>query len=595
MNILRVRANAEAPWQTLDVIVGPQGPQGEVGPKGDKGDTGERGERGEQGPQGIQGKQGLQGIQGPKGDKGDQGPKGDTGATGPRGVQGETGPQGPQGPQGIKGETGPQGLTGERGPQGLQGAQGIQGPVGPKGEAGTSVAHTWNGTLLTLTSASGTSTADLRGPQGDQGPVGERGPQGDRGIQGEQGIPGRDGRDGTTPIKGVDYFTAAEKQEIIDAAVKAVDVEGLDLSRYATTTYVQTAINASAPDLSPYAKKTDIPSTTGLATEQYVQNAIAAVDPKVDLTDYYNKAQTDAAIDKAVEVKKLDLINYYTKGETDLKVQNVVDDMAQLASKDYVRAEIAQAQFDHKEVDLSLYALKTDIPSLEGLASEEFVNVAVEGFATEDYVAEEVKDLASQSYVLEKIAEAQLAEKDVDLSAYALKSEIPDMDDYATIRYLDEQINAIELLEGPRGPQGPAGISVSHSWNGYNLILTSSSGTSTVNLRGAQGERGIQGPRGEQGIQGPQGEKGQDGNVAFDALTDAQKAMLKGDKGDQGERGERGLQGAQGEKGEQGPRGLAGEAGKTPVRGVDYYTVEDEANLISAIIAALPVAEEVAY
>ena len=71
--------------------------------------------------------------------------------------------------------------------------------------------------------------------------------------------------------------------------------------------------------------------------------------------------------------------------------------------------------------------------------------------------------------------------------------------------------------------------------------------------------------------------------------------MLKGDKGDQGERGERGLQGAQGEKGDQGPRGLAGEAGKTPVRGVDYYTVEDEANLISAIIAALPVAEEVAY
>jgi hypothetical protein len=35
--------------------------------------------------------------------------------------------------------------------------------------------HEWNGTILTITSDSGTSSADLKGPKGD---MGVRGPQG---------------------------------------------------------------------------------------------------------------------------------------------------------------------------------------------------------------------------------------------------------------------------------------------------------------------------------------------------------------------------------------------------------------------------------
>ena len=107
------------------------------------------------------------------------------GPQGPQGIQGEQGergPEGPQGEQGIQGERGPQGvqgLTGEQGPQGIQGEQ------GPKGEDGVSVTHSWSGTVLTVTSASGESSADLKGPQGEvgpQGPQGERGPAGDGGV-----------------------------------------------------------------------------------------------------------------------------------------------------------------------------------------------------------------------------------------------------------------------------------------------------------------------------------------------------------------------------------------------------------------------------
>ena len=102
-----------------------------------------------------------------------RGEKGETGERGPAGERGETGPAGPQGEQGPQGE---KGATGEQGPQGIQGEQ------GPKGEDGVSVTHSWSGTVLTVTSASGESSADLKGPQGEVGP---QGPQGEKGEKGD--------------------------------------------------------------------------------------------------------------------------------------------------------------------------------------------------------------------------------------------------------------------------------------------------------------------------------------------------------------------------------------------------------------------------
>ena len=46
------------------------------------------------------------------------------------------------------------------------------------GKDGISATHEWNGTVLTVTSASGTSSADLKGEKGDRG---EQGPQGVKG------------------------------------------------------------------------------------------------------------------------------------------------------------------------------------------------------------------------------------------------------------------------------------------------------------------------------------------------------------------------------------------------------------------------------
>lgn len=70
----------------------------------------------------------------------------------------------------------------------IKGGQGLQGPKGEDGKDGAdgiSVTHSWNGTTLTITSASGTSSANLKGA------------------------------DGQKPEKGTDYFTKEDKEEFV--------------------------------------------------------------------------------------------------------------------------------------------------------------------------------------------------------------------------------------------------------------------------------------------------------------------------------------------------------------------------------------------
>ncbi len=60
----------------------------------------------------------------------------------------------------------------------------------------------------------------MPGPQGEQGPAGEPGPAGND---------GQDGADGYTPVKGVDYFTETEVQQIVEQVVaQFVDAEEVE-------------------------------------------------------------------------------------------------------------------------------------------------------------------------------------------------------------------------------------------------------------------------------------------------------------------------------------------------------------------------------
>ena len=87
-----------------------------------------------------------------------------------------------------------------------------------------------------------------------------------------------------------DYVTKSELQAKLDA----LDIN-IDLSSYATKEELTNAINSI--DLSAYALKTEIPSLDGLATTEYVDNAIANIPSggggNVDLSNYYTKEETD--------------------------------------------------------------------------------------------------------------------------------------------------------------------------------------------------------------------------------------------------------------------------------------------------------------
>lgn len=60
------------------------------------------------------------------------------------------------------------------------------------------------------------------GPQGPSGPQGETGQRGPQGEIGQTGQTGPAGQDGHTPVKGVDYWTASDKQEIYAEAEQAL-------------------------------------------------------------------------------------------------------------------------------------------------------------------------------------------------------------------------------------------------------------------------------------------------------------------------------------------------------------------------------------
>lgn len=191
----------------------------------------------------------------------------------------------------------------------------------------------------------------------------------------------------------------------------------------------------------------------------------------------------------------------------------------------------------------------------------------------------------------------------------------------------------MELLSSGalEGPAGADGVSCTHQWEGTVLKVTSASGTSSADLKGEPGKTGSQGEKGDPGLvyediwdenavyvdgevvthngsawvcvggevaegvepgtddaswallaskgdtgpQGPQGEKGDTG------ATGPQGPQ--GEKGEKGDTGATGPQGPQGEKGETGAAGSAGADGYTPVKGTDYWTEEDKAEIVREI------------
>ncbi len=184
--------------------------------------------------------------------------------------------------------------------------------------------------------------------------------------------------------------------------------------------------------------------------------------------------------------------------------------------------------------------------------------------------------------------------------------------------------------DGAPGANGKDGVSATHSWNGTTLTVTSASGTSSANLKGEKGDKGEQGIQGEKGDKGDTGSAGPAGYTPVkgtDYFTPADKAEVAEQAAemveipdtyvvqetapedtsvmwvDPTDDSDDGFQEAvnaalaqakasgefKGDKGDKGDMGATGAAGYTPVKGTDYFTASDKADMVAQVIAALPV------
>ena len=136
----------------------------------------------------------------------------------------------------------------------IRGATGATGGDGKDGSDGVSATHSWNGSVLTITSASGTSSADLKGSPGKDGNDGAAGTDGvsptvavsksgkvttvsitdkngtktatiNDGNDGATGGDGKDGSDGYSPTVAISDITGGKRISITDKnGTKTADI-----------------------------------------------------------------------------------------------------------------------------------------------------------------------------------------------------------------------------------------------------------------------------------------------------------------------------------------------------------------------------------
>ena len=207
------------------------------------------------------------------------------------------------------------------------------------------------------------------------------------------------------------------------------------------------------------------------------------------------------------------------------------------ATTSYVLNEINKAVFPDVgdyNINLDAYALKADLASY---ATKTYVNEAVADINLEGY--------ATESYVNDTIDE-RLGDFDFNM----------DLTDYATIEFVYQEINNIELLPGPQGEMGPQGL---------------------------QGEVGPQGEQGPAGKDGKDGKDGVDGTVEFGELTDEQRESLRGDQG---------IQGPQGEKGDKGDAFTYADLTKTQKEDLQKGFIASEIITRIEVVSVLPDEED---
>lgn len=256
------------------------------------------------------------------------------------------------------------------------------------------------------------------------------------------------------------------KNFITEVPVEYITETELTAKGYATGAYVDSKVaSITVPDLEPYAKKTDIPTVptkvsqltndsnylTEIPSNYITESELEGkgyLTEHQDLSDYAKKSDIPDVSGFITNIPE----EYIT--ESELSAKGFLTEHQDISSK-------ADLIHTHTLADITDYAAP-EIPSLDGYATEQYVNEAIAGikipaapdmstFITmedveargyltavpSEYITEtelnakgyltqhqSLAGLATEEFVTQKIAEAELADKDVDLSAYYTKTEV---------------------------------------------------------------------------------------------------------------------------------------------------------------------------
>jgi hypothetical protein len=218
-------------------------------------------------------------------------------------------------------------------------------------------------------------------------------------------------------------------KEFVTSEIAKAELSGkdIDLSAYYTKSEVDTTIaevNSNKADKSElFSKdyndllnKPNIPSTEGLATEEFVTEAINNI-PEVDLSNYVTKSELPSLEDYA-------------------KIEDIPD--------------------------VSIYAEKSEIPDLTPYAKKSEVITAI----PDEYITNDELNshgYATETFVADKIAEAKLEGESVDLSKYATKEDISEFIKEIPFEYItEEELNAKGYLTSHQDISGKADLEHRH-------------------------------------------------------------------------------------------------------------------------------------
>ena len=339
---------------------------------------------------------------------------------------------------------------------------------------GTSATHSWNSTTLTITSASGISSANLKGEQGEQG---------ERGISIWPSLMNINWEVDTVEECNTTKILVPVSYELTEYDLILGADGNIGIVRYVqgdTVGIRRTAIS--------------VKGTQGDSGEDGngIKSAVLNADYTLTLTFDDGTSYTTPSI-RGAQGEKGDKP---VKG-TDYFTQTDVQEIAQAAS------ELVEIPQDYAKVE--------DIPT----KTSELTNDS--GFATETYVNNAVSNIDLPSGFVAQ------SEPPVDTSVVWVDTDDDSDDDFA------EAVN-IALAQAKESGEFD-GISATHSWNGTTLTINSASGTSSANLKGADGKPGVS----------PTVTVGKSGTVTTVTITDTNGSKTatindgaKGEKGDPG-------------------------------------------------------------